>query len=70
MREGLTEYLENALPLGRRQGLERHLTSCKRCRTLLHEVQQLIHVTRALPAESMPPGMKAALLQAYRDAET
>ena len=68
-REGLTEYLEEALPPSRRQGLESHLAACPSCRALLEQVRCTIRSSSGLSGEPMPPGMKSALLRALRGCE-
>lgn len=65
-REGLTEYLENALPSDLRQGLEAHLDSCDACASFQNELERSIHLTSKLPAEEMPDHMKRTLLEALR----
>jgi len=66
MREGLTEYLEGALPPTRRQGFHDHLASCDACRRLLEETGIALQRLAALPSEPMPPEMKKSLLDAFR----
>jgi predicted anti-sigma-YlaC factor YlaD len=66
MREGLTEYLEGALPPSRRQGFHDHLASCNACRRLLEETGIALQRLAALPREPMPPEMKKSLLDAFR----
>jgi anti-sigma factor RsiW len=66
MREGLTEYLDDALPPSRRQGFQDHLSSCDACRRLLDETGIAIQRLAALPREPMPPEMKKSLLDAFR----
>lgn len=66
-REGLTEYLEDALSPTRRQGIERHLSECDECRKQLAQVRALIQVARGVPSDAMPPEMKTALLRALRE---
>jgi anti-sigma factor RsiW len=67
MREGLTEYLDDALPSERRQGLESHLASCPDCRGFFHQMGGIVDRASALPREPMPSAMKRRLLQAFRD---
>lgn len=65
-REGLTEYLENALPSSRRQGLELHLATCASCRALLEQVRCTIRSSGEFRGGPMPATMKTALLHAFR----
>jgi anti-sigma factor RsiW len=69
-REGLTEYLENALPPTRRQGIDEHLGSCAECRRVLMELTTTIQRLRALSPEPMPAEMKQSLLQAFRERQS
>jgi anti-sigma factor RsiW len=69
-REGLTEYLENALPPARRQGVDEHLSSCAECSRLLDEFRATIQQLAALAPESMPPEMKQSLLSAFRNRQS
>ena len=65
-REGLTEYLEEALSPDRRQGQELHLAGCPYCRALLEQVLCTIGSSASLHGGEMPPEMKNALLRALR----
>ena len=69
-REGLTEYLENALPSVSRQGFEMHLATCAECRQFLQQLQATTGALSALPAEQMPAEMKQTLLQALRSRQS
>lgn len=62
-REGLTEYLDGALSPERRQGFERHLAICDRCRRMLAQTKRIIASAADGPRERMPPEMKARLLR-------
>ena len=66
-REGLTEYLENALSPRRRQGLEEHLANCEGCRGYLQELQGVIAALGDAPAAGMPVEMRVRLLERLRD---
>ena len=68
VREGLTEYLDGALPPVKRQGYERHLAGCAACRALLDELGVTLDALASLPREPMPPEMKRTLLDAFRRA--
>ena len=58
VREGLTEYLENALPSAARQGFDEHFSSCSDCRRLREELSALIGQLPHLPREKMPEDVK------------
>jgi anti-sigma factor RsiW len=62
-REGLTEYLEDALSPRRRQGMERHLEACQSCRGYLAQLQEMIAAAQGAAVESMPAAMKARLVR-------
>lgn len=66
LREGLTEYLENALPSSRRQGVEVHLAACAPCRTFLEQLRCAVGKAADLGGRPMPPNMKATLLSTFR----
>ena len=69
-REGLTEYLENALPSTRRQGIDDHLNSCAECRRFLIELGITVQQLATLSGEPMPAEMKQFLLQAFRNRQS
>lgn len=62
-REGLTEYLDDALSPRRRQGMERHLGRCQECRKALAQIRTILRAGRAIPAERMPAAAKRRLLR-------
>ena len=64
VQEGLTEYLEHALPPARRRGYEEHLSACGACQSLLAELSAAAALLSRLPAVPMPAEMKDALLRA------
>ena len=66
VREGLTEYLDGALPAASRQGFEDHLAGCPRCGALLAELRLTLQQLASLPHEPMPPAMKRSLLRELR----
>lgn len=66
VREGLREYLDDAAPPGTADLTRDHLNACAACSTYLWEMQRTRDLLSALPRASMPPGMKAALLEALR----
>lgn len=65
IREGLTEYLENALPPEKRQGFEDHLSSCRDCRALLDEVRAVASSLARLPREPMPPELTRSIRESF-----
>lgn len=65
-REGLTEYLDQALSSSRRRGYETHFRECPACRDLLTRTEALIRKMSELPREPMPGDLKSALVSAFR----
>lgn len=63
-REGLTEYLEDALSSVKRQGMETHLRSCPACRGHLARIRMAGDASSF--GERMPGTMKARLLRVFR----
>jgi len=66
----VTEYLDEALPPGAKEALERHLAGCASCTRHLQEIRHTIHRLGALPREPMPASMKDRLLQALRSRQS
>ncbi len=67
MVELMNDYLEGALAEGDRARFEAHLSTCDACTTYLAQVRQTIRLTGRLTEESMPPGVRDEILQAFRD---
>jgi hypothetical protein len=65
-REGLTEYLEEALPPARRQGLELHVEGCPSCRSLLEQVRCTIRSSTGLKGAPMPAELRNEILRTFR----
>ena len=59
-------YLEGTMPAADRVRLEEHLRVCEGCVNYLEQVRTTIRLTGGLADESLPPGMSAALLDAFR----
>jgi anti-sigma factor RsiW len=66
VREGLTEYLDDALPPDRRLGVDVHLAACGPCRRFLGELRATTAALSGLPREPMPAEMKRELSEALR----
>jgi anti-sigma factor RsiW len=64
--EGLTEYLEDALPPETRQGFDAHLATCLPCRRLADELRLTLRELASPAGEPMPPTMKRSLLDVFR----
>jgi anti-sigma factor RsiW len=67
MVELVTDYLEGALPAGEHTRFGRHIAGCPHCTTYLEQMQITIRTLGRLPAESVPPDARDALLGAFRD---
>ena len=65
VREGLTEYLENALSPTKRQGFDDHLAACTACRTLLQEIRAVSSSLSRLPQDQMPAEMADFIREAF-----
>ena len=64
IREGLTEYLENALPGPSLQGFDEHLAACRDCRRLVDDVGAIVASMPHLQRETMPESVKSAIRKA------
>jgi anti-sigma factor RsiW len=67
MVELVTDYLEGALPARERARFERHIAGCPDCTTYLEQMRITIRTLGRLPAESVPPDARDALLGAFRE---
>jgi anti-sigma factor RsiW len=65
--ELVTAYLDGALSPTDRNRFEAHLAQCQGCSNYLDQMRQTIALTGRLSEESIPPGARDKLLQAFRD---
>jgi hypothetical protein len=65
--ELVTEYLEQALPLGERERFDAHLALCDPCVTYLAQMKQTLAAVGTLNEEAVPPEAQQKLLEAFRD---
>jgi anti-sigma factor RsiW len=65
--ELVTEYLEGTLPGRDRARFEGHLDGCPYCTTYLDQMRITIRTLGRLPEETIEPGARDALLDAFRD---
>jgi anti-sigma factor RsiW len=68
--QGLADFLDEALPPGRRKRFEHHLATCAPC---AHHFQQLLHTLQrlaSLPREPMPAPLRAHLLRAHQSRQS
>jgi len=54
--ELVTDYLEQALPPGRRRRFEAHLETCRDCTAYVAEFAQTVNALGALREDEAPPG--------------
>jgi anti-sigma factor RsiW len=68
--ELVTEYLDEALPAGRRDAVERHLGGCAGCAAFVGRVRTAIRVAAAVGvakrSAAIPSGVRDRLLRTYR----
>lgn len=65
--ELLTDYLEGALPADQAGRVRDHLGACPLCAAYLEQMRATIGALGHLPAESVPPPVEDALIEAFRD---
>lgn len=59
--DGMTEYLEDALPAERRKDLEAHLASCPRCTEFLQALRQTPRIVREASKALLPDAVRQRL---------
>jgi anti-sigma factor RsiW len=64
--EVVTEYLEGTLPEADRQRFEAHLAECPYCVEYLAQFRQTIEASGQLALDSLAPGKREELLEAFR----
>jgi anti-sigma factor RsiW len=64
--ELVSDYLEDRLTPLDRSRFAAHLAACEPCRTYLDQFRQTVRALGRLPAESLSPDAKNALLAAFR----
>jgi anti-sigma factor RsiW len=64
LQEGLSPYLDAALPPRERAAVDAHLAACAGCRTRLHALRALKHSIARLPSREEPPGAVRAHVDA------
>jgi anti-sigma factor RsiW len=65
--ELVTEYVEGALPPGKRVRFEQHLAVCPGCTTYVEQMRQTIRETGRLTEESLEPDTRDQLLELFRN---
>jgi anti-sigma factor RsiW len=66
--ELITEYLDGALPFGRKLQFQLHLGLCRHCRTYLRQLRKTVSVLGHVPdvEQSLPAPVRDELLQRFR----
>ena len=65
--ELLTDYLDGSLSERDRSRFEFHLAQCHDCESHLAEFRETIETLGVLAQESLDPGVRERLLEAFRD---
>jgi predicted anti-sigma-YlaC factor YlaD len=65
--ELVTEYFEEALPLGERMRFEEHLGNCRPCRRYLDQMRKTIRTVGRLEENHLSPQMQVTLLGVFRN---
>jgi len=64
--ELVTDYLEGRLTRRNRRRFERHIASCRNCRTYLEQIRHTIAVTGTIEPEDLTPKAQEDLIQLFR----
>jgi anti-sigma factor RsiW len=64
--ELVTDYLEGALDDDVRRRVDRHLAGCPGCSAYIDEMRVTIRITGTLTEWDLEPGVRDALLEAFR----
>jgi anti-sigma factor RsiW len=64
--ELVTDYFEGALPAETAARLELHLADCDGCAAYLEQMRTTVELTGRLREEELDPGLRAALVDAFR----
>lgn len=65
--ELITDYLEDRVSFMDRLRFRFHVGMCRHCRAYLHQTKQTIRTLGRLPVEEIPPDVRDALLERFRD---
>lgn len=66
--EQVTSFLEGELDAAAQQRFVDHLAICDGCDRYLDQIRQTVHALDGLPAKSVSPAVREALLDSYRRA--
>ncbi len=62
----LSEYIDGELDPDICAQLETHMDDCPPCEAFLESLRRTVSLTRELPAQELPDGLKRELLESYR----
>lgn len=65
--ELITDYLDGALPDADRRRLETHLETCPGCTEYLAQMRSIAGSLGGLREESIPPALRSALIESFRE---
>lgn len=66
MVELVTDFLEGALAVDRRDVFERHLAMCTWCQTYLDQMRTSLEITGRIREDEVPPELVDSLAAAFR----
>jgi anti-sigma factor RsiW len=64
--ELITDYLEGLLAPAQHALFDLHISGCPDCTLYVEQMRTTVVVTGRVPAEDIPPGIRDALLAAFR----
>lgn len=65
--ELITDYLEGALPDGKRKRLELHLETCPGCTEYVEQMRTIAGSLGGLREDQLPDEMRAGLIESFRE---
>jgi predicted anti-sigma-YlaC factor YlaD len=71
--EMVTDYLDGAIPADLRTRLDHHLAFCDGCRSVLAQIERVVHLTGRLTeddVEALPDHQRDQLMDAFRNARS
>jgi anti-sigma factor RsiW len=67
VRDKLTDYLDDALPVSDRRAIDRHLQGCRPCAAFYATLRATVKVADSLPRPSAPRTARARILDRIRE---
>ena len=65
--ELVTDYLEDALPVGERRRFERHIAGCEACTMYLDQLRETLELLGRIEPDALSPQAERELRAAFRD---